>query len=278
MSMNQSWIPESTCDHTCVRVDPVGTWLRFLRICRATYRTLFVVLLLPLMPVLAVPMPGQGTVQRVYCRLILRSLGVRITKSGGPIRNLSGVLVVSRHVSWLDVFTIGALMPGSFVTKAELMDWPGVGSMARMLKVIPIDRANLRLLPEVVGTVTDRLRDGHTVVVFPEGTTWCGLACGPFRPAMFQAAVDAARPVQPLRVAYHHRDGSLSTMPAYIGDDTFADTFRRLVTVRRTIAHVRVEALQLPGADRRELTQRCEEAVGGAAPVQTGRHEHALAA
>ena len=88
------------------------------------------------------------------------------------------------------------------------------------MKVIPIERDNLRRLPDVVGAVADRLRAGQTVVAFPEGTTWCGLGYGPFRPAMFQAAIDAGRPVQPLRLTYHHRDGSPSTVAAFIGDDT----------------------------------------------------------
>ena len=76
--------------------------------------------------------------------------------------------------------------------------------MARIVKVIPIERAKLRQLPEVVATVAARLYAGHTVVAFPEGTTWCGLpgrshqGSGPSYPAMFQAAVDTGRPVQPL--------------------------------------------------------------------------------
>jgi hypothetical protein len=80
---------------------------------------------------------------------------------------------------------------------------------------------------------------------------------------MFQAAVDAGRPVQPLRLSYHHRDGRLSTIPAYIGDDSLLTSIRRLVTARRTVCHVRVQSLQLPGADRRDLTARCEAAVRG---------------
>jgi len=166
-------------------------------------------------------------------------------------------------VSWVDIFAIGAVMPGRFVARADLVDWIGLGMVARLMKVIPIDRGNLRRLPEVVGAVADRLRAGHTVVAFPEGTTWCGLAFGPFRPAMFQAAIDAGRPVQPLRLSYHHRDGSRSTVASYIGDDSLLDSLRRIVTARRTIVHVRVESLQLPGADRRELAARCEAAVRG---------------
>ena len=144
------------------------------------------------------------------------------------------MLVVSGHVSWVDIFSIGAVMPGSFVAKAEMISWPGLGIAARLMKVIPIERASLRRLPDVVETVAARLRAGQTVVAFPEGTTWCGLAYGPFRPAMFQAAVDAGRPVQPLRLSYHHRDGTPSTVAAFVGDDTLMASIRRLVTARRT--------------------------------------------
>jgi 1-acyl-sn-glycerol-3-phosphate acyltransferase len=194
---------------------------------------------------------------------MLRACGIRITVSGGPIRNLRGVLVVSGHVSWVDIFSIGAVMPGSFVAKAEMISWPGLGVAARLMKVIPIERACLRRLPDVVEMVAARLRAGQTVVAFPEGTTWCGLAYGSFRPAMFQAAVDAGRPVQPLRLTYHHRDGRPSTVAAFVGDDTLISSIRRLVTARRTVVHVQVESLQLPGANRRDLAARCETAVRG---------------
>jgi 1-acyl-sn-glycerol-3-phosphate acyltransferase len=243
---------------------------------RVAMRATFAVLLLSATPLLAIPMPGRSHIQRGYCRLMLRCLGVRITVSGGPIRNLQGVLVVSGHVSWVDIFTIGSVMPGRFVAKSELISWPGLGVLARLMKVIPIERANLRRLPDVVGTVAARLRAGQTVVAFPEGTTWCGLAYGPFRPAMFQAAVDAGRPVQPLRLSYHHRDGRPSTVAAYVGDDTLMSSIRRLVTARRTVVHVQVESLQLPGTSRRDLAARCEAAVRG--DTSRPMHGHALVA
>ena len=150
--------------------------------------------------------------------------------------------------------------------------------MARIVKVIPIERASLRQLPEVVAAVAARLYAGHTVVAFPEGTTWCGMprddaghagqqagqshrGSGPFYPAMFQAAVDTGRPVQPLRLRYHHRDGRVSTVPAYIGDDTLLRSIGRLLVARRTVARIYVESLQLPGDDRRELARRCQAAI-----------------
>jgi 1-acyl-sn-glycerol-3-phosphate acyltransferase len=263
VTVEHSWLPRASCDASCVRAGAGAAGRPVVVALRTVLRATCALLLLPALPLLAVPMPGRSHIQRGYCRLVLRCLGVRITVSGGPIRNLPGVLVVSGHVSWTDIFAIGAVMPGSFVARADLVDWPALGVLARIMKVIPIDRGSLRRLPYVVGTVAERLRAGHTVVAFPEGTTWCGLAYGPFRPAMFQAAIDAGRPVQPLRLTYHHRDGSPSTVAAYIGDDTLFASICRLVTARRTVVHVQVESLQLPGDDRRDLAARCEAAVRG---------------
>ena len=196
--------------------------------------------------------------------------------AGGPIRNLRGVLVVSGHVSWVDVFVIGAVLPGSFVARADLIEWPALGCLARMMKVIPIERANLRRLPAVVRAIADRLSAGHTVVAFPEGTTWCGRGYGAFRPAMFQAAIDACRPVQPLRLTFHHRDGRPSTIPAFVGNDSLLESIRRVITARLTVCHVEVRSLQLPGDDRRDLTARCEAAVRGTTASTAG--DHALVA
>ena len=268
------WLPRASCDATCVRPDPALASRRLLVAMRTAARIACALTVLPTAALLALPIPGRPRAQRIYCRLMLRSLGVRVTTSGGPIRNLQGVLVVSGHVSWVDVFVIGAVVPGSFVARADLIEWPALGFLARLMKVIPIERANLRRLPDVVRTVTNRLLAGQTVVAFPEGTTWCGLGYGRFRPAMFQGAVDAGRPVQPLRLAYHHRDGRPSTVPAFIGDDSLMASVRRVITAHLTVCHVQVQSLQLPGGDRRDLAARCEAQVRGTpvlgAPVAHG--------
>ena len=259
------WLPRATCDASCVHIDPTQVSRAAVIAVRTAARIACALVLLPALPLLAVPLPGRSRIQRVYCRLMLRCLGVRITVSGGPIRNLRGVLVVSGHVSWVDIFIIGSVLPGSFVARADLIEWPALGFVARLLKVIPIERASLRRLPDVVRAVAERLSAGQTVVAFPEGTTWCGVGYGRFRPAMFQGAIDAGRPVQPLRLAYHHRDGQPSTIPAFIGDDSLMESVRRVITARLTVCHVQVQSLQLPGEDRRDLAARCEAAVRGVA-------------
>jgi 1-acyl-sn-glycerol-3-phosphate acyltransferase len=270
------WLPRATCDASCVTATEPPVGQRMVVAWRAAIRATFAFLMLAAVPLLAIPVPGRSHVQRSYCRLMLRCLGVRITVSGGPIRNLQGVLVVSGHVSWVDIFAIGSVMPGRFVAKSEMINWPGLGILARLMKVIPIDRDNLRRLPDVIGAIGERLRAGQTVVAFPEGTTWCGLAYGRFRPAMFQAAVDAGRPVQPLRLSYHRHDGQPSTIAAYVGRDTLLASILRLITAQRTVVRVQVESLQLPGTSRRDLAARCESAVRG--DLSHRGHGHALVA
>jgi 1-acyl-sn-glycerol-3-phosphate acyltransferase len=275
MSGHHAWHPHASCDESCVRVEQVSASGRIVRAVRTAFRISLIVALLPVLLLLAVPFPGQTNAVRMYWRLFIRCMGVRISKSGGPIRNLPGVLVVSGHVSWLDAFVIYSLMPTTFVAKKEVTEGPGLSSLARLMKIIPIDRANLRHLPEVVETMTERLRSGQSVVAFPEGTTWCGLAHGEFRPAMFQAAIDAGRPVQPLRMSYHHRDGRPSTVAAFVGEDTLPASLLRVISARSIVAHVHVEELQLPGDHRRELALRCQEVVRGSTAAL---HEHVLVA
>ena len=272
---DHAWLPRATCDTGCIQAGGYEATRRMIVALRVARRISLLVLLAPALPLLAGVIPGWSKSRQIYCRLLLWCLGVKINVSGGPIRNLPGVLVVSDHMSWLDILTIGAALPSSrwrasplsFVARADVAATGAVKMMARIVKVIPIERAKLRQLPEVVATVAARLYAGHTVVAFPEGTTWCGLpgrshqGSGPFYPAMFQAAVDTGRPVQPLRLRYHHRDGSISTVPAYIGDDTLLASIGRLMVARRTVAKIYVESLQLPGDDRRELARRCQAAI-----------------
>ena len=278
-----AWLPRASCDTSCVGTGGAAQSRRPLVVLRIALRLMLALLLVPGLPLMVVPLPGRTKVQRIYCRLVLRCFGVRITVSGSPIRNLRGVLVVSGHISWLDAFCIGSVLPGSFVARADMFSGGAIGIVARIMKIIPIERASLRRLPEVVDVVARRLRAGQTVVAFPEGTTWCGRrgethqGSGSFYPAMFQAAIDAARPVQPLRLSYHHVDGTVSTAPAFVGDDTLLRSIGRLLTVRRTLARVHVESLQLPGTNRRDLARRCQTAVLVAVPAHPG-HGHALVA
>ena len=106
--------------------------------------------------------------------------------------------------------------------------------------------------------------------VFPEGTTSNGLALLPFHANMFQAAVSAAAPVQPLCIMYEDAQGRQSTAPAYIDDLSLADSLNLLLSGGPLTAHVYVGAAIPPGADRRTLAAQAEGVIASALLAMQG--------
>jgi 1-acyl-sn-glycerol-3-phosphate acyltransferase len=259
-----AWFPASPCGAGCVRptgptLGRIGVALRVTRFAAtATAAVVGGVLVTPL------PRPIRRRYVRRTARGLLAALGIGFEVDDRRPHVGRGVgLVVANHTSFLDIVAIAGVVPARFVAKAEILGWPVVGGLARRLGVIGIDRRALHSLPATIGTMTAGLFGDDAVGVFPEGTTWCGRAGGRFRPATFQAAVDARMPVIPVHVGFRTADGAVATAPAFIGDDDLLDTLRRVLRARGLRVVVRIHELQLPGDDRRALARRCERLVFG---------------
>jgi 1-acyl-sn-glycerol-3-phosphate acyltransferase len=268
------WQPRSRCGTHCLpagcpTVGRVTATLRLLAVIGVLGGG---VLLVPLLLVLR----GRARTAAVcaLARALLRALGARLVLRGRlPDRRWGrpGSLLVANHVSWLDVVVLAALAPARLVAKSEIRGWPGVGVLAAAAGTIFVDRSRPRSLPDTVAEVAAALRSGASVAVFPEGTTYCGAAQGPFRPAMFQAAVDAAAPVVPLTVVYR-AGGDETRATAFLGEDTLWTSVRRVCGLRGvTVSLVGSPALHpVPGAGRRALARAAESTVrlaAGSAPT-----------
>jgi len=172
----------------------------------------------------------------------------------------TGTLVVANHVSWLDIVAALAVDRVGFLAKREVRSWPVVGSLARSCGTRFIGRRELRALPSVVAGLADALRAGESVVVFPEGTTWCGGAGGAFRRAAFQAAIDAGAPVRPVTFAYT-QGGLPSTVASFVGDDALLPSLHRVTRARDLRIELTAHSPLDPVGDRRELAARASAVV-----------------
>lgn len=242
------WQPVSGCGAAC-RSDagrPVSHGRAVLRVV-----TLCAVLMLGL---LIVPI-GRGAAVRGLARVVLAALGVRLRWHGPAPR--PGSLLVANHVSWLDAVALLALGAARPVAKREVRGWPGIGVIAALTGAVFVDRSRPRTLPRTVAEVAAALRAGRSVLVFPEGTTFCGAARGRFRPAMFQAAVDASAPVVPVAISYD------STAAAFLGDDTLWSSVCRVAARRGlTVTVAGGPALRpAPDTDRRRLARAAQASV-----------------
>jgi 1-acyl-sn-glycerol-3-phosphate acyltransferase len=252
------WVPTSGCGAHCLRGDEVsvaGPVRRAARIAGLAG----VVAMSPAL--LLVPRAGRERVLRGLARATLRALGVRWSARGRLPRRHA--LVVANHISWLDIVVLLASGRCRPVAKEEVRDWPLVGRIAASVGAVFLDRTRPRTLPGTVGEVRDALAAGAVVAVFPEGTTSCGEGVGGFRPAFFQAAVDAGAPVVPVTLRFQ-AGGSPTAQPAFIGEESLLASLRRVLAMRGLQVGVRVGTAIHPGpaASRRTLARIAGAAVG----------------
>ena len=207
---------------------------------------------------------------RAWSLKMLRLAGLRLVVHNDDARLDHGALVVANHVSWIDIYVINAWRPTPFVSKAEIRQWPVVGWLAQQLGTVFIQREKRSDAKRIMHELADRLSSGELMCVFPEGTTSDGLGLLPFHANMFQAAVLASAPVQPLCLMYEDAQGRQSTAPAYIDDLTLADSLNALLREGPLTAHVYVGVPLAAGEDRRVLAGQAEAAVRGALEAMRG--------
>jgi 1-acyl-sn-glycerol-3-phosphate acyltransferase len=218
-------------------------------------------------PLLVVfPPRGREVLVRRVFRAVLHAFGARIEVHGEAMVGSDGhrgALVVDNHVSWLDIVAVNAVRPMRSVAKREIASWPLVGALASRAGTVYLDRERLRALPDTVAELAGALRGGSLVNACPEGTTWCGLGLGKFRPALFQATIDGGVPVRPIALRYRLAGGQPTTWPAFVGDETLIDSVRRTARLRGLVIDVHILPEIAPGraADRHELATLAETAI-----------------
>ncbi|MER7766661.1 lysophospholipid acyltransferase family protein [Kitasatospora sp. NPDC096140] len=287
------WLPTATCRPETCLADPSPEVSHARRVLRLTACLAVVVAGVALsLPVRLIPHGGRERLIRLWARVVLRTLGVTVHLAGpgtgsGPGSGSDsgsgygwsggaapggggGVLVVANHVSWLDIPLLAAGRPGRSLAKTEVRRWPVLGPLVAWGGTVFLDRDRLRTLPQTVTAVAEVLRAGHPVIVFPEGSTWCGRESGRFRPALFQAAVEAGACVQPVTIRYRLADGRPTSIPAFIGDDGLLTSLSRVVAARGLVADVTFLPPIPPPAPRptragarRDLARAAQAAVEG---------------
>jgi lyso-ornithine lipid O-acyltransferase len=173
----------------------------------------FVALTLALLPFQLIGMvfdlPLQRTIPHLYHRILCALIGVRI-REVGTRSAASPALILSNHVSWLDICVITALGPVVFVAKSEVAGWPVFGWLARLQRTIFINRQARHQTGAATREIADRLLGGDAVVLFAEGTSSDGIRVLPFRSSLVGAVHHALGAgtqhthvtVQPMSLAY----------------------------------------------------------------------------
>jgi len=258
---------------------PQGFALRLVRViayCALTFS---------LMPVqaalLLVRSPLAARLPPFYHRLVCRILGIAIERRGVP-SPARPTLFVANHTSYLDIEILGAAIPGSFVSKADIDGWPLFGWLARLQRTVFIDRKR-RSVARQRDALSARLRAGDQLILFPEGTSSDGQRLLPFKSALFAAVTESEGAgdiaVQPVSVAYLRLDGmplgrSYRPLFAWYGDMDLAPHLWTVLGLGRlgvsVTFHPAVRAADFPS--RKALADHCASVVAaGLAAALSGR-------
>lgn len=147
----------------------------------------FTLALIPVqMILLAASREGARKLPHWYHRQVCRMLGIRL-RCHGVVASDRPVLLISNHISWLDIPVLSAIAPVSFVAKKEVGSWPGVSILARLQRTVYVDRERRRDVQPASNQIAARMREGDNIVLFPEGTSSDGNRVLPFRSALFGA-------------------------------------------------------------------------------------------
>jgi 1-acyl-sn-glycerol-3-phosphate acyltransferase len=191
-----------------------------------------------------------------WCRQLLGLLGLAVQSQGAP--HDGPVLWVANHVSWLDILVINAVRPARFVSKADVRRWPLIGWLVACGGTLFIERERKRDALRVLHQVSEALKAGDTIALFPEGTTSDGRGVLPFHANLLQAALSAGAPVQAIVLRFADADQAVSEAAAYVGEVNLVQSVWRVVRARRLTASVRYLPVEPGGSvtDRRALSER----------------------
>ena len=199
------------------------------------------------------------TLKQHWSAKLVKLLGIELKWSGHVS---SGGLLVSNHISFVDVYAINAVMPSTFVAKDEVRTWPLIGWLAARADNLFLMRGSRRAAQRASEDMLEFLACGKRIAIFPEGTTSNGNAMLPFHSALFQAAIDAKADITPMAIAYTDKSGVHSHAADYVGETSLLECLWSIacadgITVTLTI----LSPLPASDGNRRHLSAHAHRVV-----------------
>ncbi|HXC39784.1 MAG TPA: lysophospholipid acyltransferase family protein [Burkholderiales bacterium] len=221
------------------------------------------------------PWEGRRTEIRRWSRELLTIMGVQVRQIHHPDALPERCMLVTNHISWLDVFVLLATHPGIFVAKSEIRGWPLAGRLCAAVGTLFIERGNRAAVRHVNRAMVEAMRDHVIVSVYPEGTTTDGRSLHKFHAALFQPAIDAGATLVPVALRYTNRAGGHCEAIEFVGETTFVESLWRTSAEKVIVA----ELTWLPGepgagADRRHLAEVMHQRIAQALGVPSVQHHY----
>ncbi len=179
-------------------------------------------------------------------------MGVHRIIKGQTPETIKSILVVSNHISWIDIPLMLSIAPVRFLSKSEIKKWPILGYLATRAGTIFIDRSKVSEIKKVTKEITQLIGKDKNILLFPEGTTSKGDSVLPFHASFLQTAINSRCQVLPVAIRYLTSNKTPDYMPAYVDGLSFFDILIRVARSKKIVAEVQFYEL----INTRDLTRR----------------------
>ena len=192
---------------------------------------------------------------------MIRIIGCSLKVEGLEyLQSKQNYLIVANHVSYLDITLLYSFIDKNrFISHLELKENnPFLSLMIKVGGSYFIERRNLKYIRKELREATTILKQGLSLIFFPEGTSTDGSEIKPFHPLFFGTATQAKKPVLPVCINYKKVDGSAFNLKNrdlicwYDDETSFAQHLFSLLSLKS----IEVELLFLPPIDSKGKTSR----------------------
>lgn len=207
------------------------------------------------------PYSKRILIVQYWSKHLLRILRLSYHLNGVPVPlPEQKVLLTANHISWVDVFVILAVRPVRFIAKAEVRRWPILGWMATVSGTLYIERESRREVLLFSETMQHAFILGHSLGLFPEGTTSMGTALLPFHQSLFEPAIAQSIPICPVILQYRDDSGEMSTSIPFVGEMTLWDSLKKILQAPPSQVLIRIGPLvETHGKNRKVVARQIEE-------------------
>lgn len=198
-----------------------------------------------------------------WAKRLLRILEIKITLTGEALKFLGkdSYLVVSNHISWLDIPVIFSLKPITFVSTSDVKTWPIIGMLAKISGAIFIERNRKSSLPEVIQVMSHRFKiEKVSICIFPESMTSNGYQVLPFKSSLLQVAFEANKLLLPLSIKYKENN-ALTNRTSFHGSTTLFQSFKRIAKSNLIEVIVDIGHPVKPTQSRKDLSRKLQESI-----------------
>ena len=203
----------------------------------------------------------QDKVIQFWCRRLLSIFKIEVELIGvrENLFNQKKYLMVSNHISWLDIIVIQSIKPSIFVAKSDVASWPLFGWVAQMTGTIFIKRDKVSDIKKALKKMKRRLIK-RSVCIFPEGTSTNGRYVLPFKSNLFQSSIDSNKSILPISISYREANAYTDKV-AFIDDMSLIDSIIKIKNGNHIKVIVDVMQPIRPRSNRKELASYAHEMI-----------------